>query len=252
AVLLLQPDVSLYSTDALPANCSVSPGPPQLSPQYEMNQQQHTPSSSRYVCPSGLVTPIPRTCECLTQTLCCHGCGTAVGYMVVIPCRRCCSSVTPADQHIARHRFVFFTKEIRATIRHYISSEPGIHSYSLVPPSISNPSSSSARSARIVSNLLQDQEYRSSDDRLSSSSPLTLVGFRRDDRHSPHTSRPTTPYGPRPPSHNTGELKPQRGRLRGGDVLYWHNLAKTGEIPAVTDDERARHPYSSSSVLAGR
>jgi len=84
AVLLLQPDVSLYSSDALPANCSVCPGTSQLSPQYQVLQQQST-TNLRYVCPSGMSTPVPRTCECLTQTLCCHGCGTAVGYMVVIP-----------------------------------------------------------------------------------------------------------------------------------------------------------------------
>ena len=71
AVLLLRPNVPLYSTDALPVNCSAySARPPSVgSPQRQPNEQQ------------------PRTCECLTQTLCCHGCGTAVGYMIVVPVR---------------------------------------------------------------------------------------------------------------------------------------------------------------------
>ncbi|EEB88242.1 hypothetical protein MPER_14035, partial [Moniliophthora perniciosa FA553] len=35
--------------------------------------------------PAASCRPPPRTCECLTQTLCCHGCGSTVGYMIVIP-----------------------------------------------------------------------------------------------------------------------------------------------------------------------
>ncbi|KAF7975039.1 hypothetical protein HWV62_10521 [Athelia sp. TMB] len=75
AVLLLRPNVSLFSTDALPINCSTFsskpdasiPPPPSTSGAYNTG-----PSSDR-------------TCECLTQTLCCHGCGGMIGYMVVSP-----------------------------------------------------------------------------------------------------------------------------------------------------------------------
>ncbi|EIM82625.1 uncharacterized protein STEHIDRAFT_64559 [Stereum hirsutum FP-91666 SS1] len=67
AVLLLRPHVPLYSTDALPVNCSAY-------------------STSRVaLLPSRPPSDPPRTCECLTQTLCCHGCGNGVGYMIVIP-----------------------------------------------------------------------------------------------------------------------------------------------------------------------
>ncbi|TFK53995.1 hypothetical protein OE88DRAFT_1607899, partial [Heliocybe sulcata] len=66
AVLLLHPSVSLYSTDALPANCS---------PWEASSSKSSAPSSSN----------TRRTCECLTQTLCCHGCGTGVGYVIVSP-----------------------------------------------------------------------------------------------------------------------------------------------------------------------
>ena len=69
AVLLLRPNVPLYSTDALPANCSAYSA---RSPSIESPHQQP-------------IEQQPRTCECLTQTLCCHGCGTSVGYMIVVP-----------------------------------------------------------------------------------------------------------------------------------------------------------------------
>ncbi|TDL26280.1 hypothetical protein BD410DRAFT_742892 [Rickenella mellea] len=127
AVLLLRPNVSLFSTDALPANCSAfstcqSPNAPARA------KPRHEP---------------PRTCECLTQTLCCHGCGSPVGYMIVVPCMRCSSSVcvspplpaafihTPGlHQHTSRsasgHRFVFHSSEVLAEERLYVSGEPGV------------------------------------------------------------------------------------------------------------------------------
>jgi hypothetical protein len=33
---------------------------------------------------------------------------------------------------------------------------------------------------------------------------------------------------------------PSARKLRAGDTLYWHHLAKNGEIPGVEEDERAR------------
>jgi hypothetical protein len=68
AVLLLRPHVPLYSTDALPVNCSAYSARPNSPPRQTSERQ-------------------PRTCECLTQTLCCHGCGSSVGYMIVVPVR---------------------------------------------------------------------------------------------------------------------------------------------------------------------
>ena len=66
AVLLLCPNIHLYSTDAMPANCSSPPA-----------------SSMPKPCPSE--PPAQRTCDCLTQTLCCHGCGNQCGYAIVAP-----------------------------------------------------------------------------------------------------------------------------------------------------------------------
>ena len=41
-----------------------------------------------------------------------------------------------------------------------------------------------------------------------------------------------------PPSPDAGRPEPQR--LKAGDVLFWHHLVKSGEIPAVVEDHRAR------------
>ncbi|KAI0743389.1 hypothetical protein C8Q80DRAFT_833587 [Daedaleopsis nitida] len=141
AVLLLRPNVPLYSTDALPINCSA------FSP--ELDTPSHTPSasvsstasagpshsahpslsgpSSDAAQPGGSSDrPPTRTCECLTQTLCCHGCGNAVGYMIVTPCQRCTSSITVNNRATNGHRFVFYSSEITACERHYVLGERGV------------------------------------------------------------------------------------------------------------------------------
>lgn len=76
ALLLLKPNVSLFSTDAIPNNCSAVYAPE------AMLGQEADPES-----------PKQRTCTCLTQTLGCHGCGSVVGYHVVSPCNRCSTNV---------------------------------------------------------------------------------------------------------------------------------------------------------------
>ncbi|KAJ8076550.1 hypothetical protein PM082_000973 [Marasmius tenuissimus] len=112
AVLLLHPSVALFSSDALPVNCSA----------YSTNPDVLRPATS---CRPPPTTPA-RTCECLTQTLCCHGCGAAIGYMIVIPCIRCTSSITATNRATNGHRFVFHSSEVTGTERHYIPDEPGI------------------------------------------------------------------------------------------------------------------------------
>ncbi|KAF8309407.1 hypothetical protein DL93DRAFT_2062943, partial [Clavulina sp. PMI_390] len=73
AVLLLRPDIHLYSTDALPSGCSAPPASSMPKPS----------------------EPVQRTCDCLTQTLCCHGCGNQCGYAIVTPV----SSIACATPH---------------------------------------------------------------------------------------------------------------------------------------------------------
>ncbi|KAK7005609.1 hypothetical protein R3P38DRAFT_3038541 [Favolaschia claudopus] len=112
AVLLLRPNVALYSSDALPVNCSAYTSNPQV-----LRPATTCPSSSGHA---------PRTCECLTQTLCCHGCGSAIGYMIVIPCAQCTSSISITNRSTNGHRFVFHSSEIKSTERLYVSNEPGV------------------------------------------------------------------------------------------------------------------------------
>ncbi|KAF8590971.1 hypothetical protein K439DRAFT_1328431 [Ramaria rubella] len=260
AVLLLQPEVPLYSSDALPVNCSANPGPPEYAPLHETR----TNYSYSAGCPSGLPTPPLRTCECLTQTLCCHGCGNAVGYMVVIPCHRCCSSVSPTNRHTNRHRFVFFNKEINASERHYIPHEPGITTnapllVSAVPfPGGSHPSSHDSSTTPLASH----PALPPSQDRNHAIGPTPSLPTPPPDSpmSTDYASRALHTSPPEPNSHPSQfasfqfvVFNPERGKLRAGDVIYWHNLSRNGEIPAVVEDERARHAWEPSfSPSAGR
>lgn len=147
AVLLLRPSVSLYSTDALPANCSA----------FADTTKEVSASSSR---PSAQA---PRTCDCLTQTLLCHGCGASVGYTIVQPCIRCTQSTSASNRSTNGHRFVFHAAEIVACERRHVPGEPGVVPAPLAP-SQSAPSSlrehyaraaafSDAYSLRVVDSL---------------------------------------------------------------------------------------------------
>ncbi|PPQ63490.1 hypothetical protein CVT24_005147 [Panaeolus cyanescens] len=115
AVLLLRPSISLFSSDTLPVNCSVYYSQP--------DTRQHSSSNKA----STHEQSPPRTCECLTQTLCCHGCGNTVGYMIVIPCARCTSSISVNNRTTNGHRFVFHSNEVVGTERHYIKGEAGVN-----------------------------------------------------------------------------------------------------------------------------
>ena len=132
----------------MPRNCSVySPNPFEDSQSArEVGQQTRTHAAS-----SRRQSERSRTCECLTQTLSCHGCGTHIGYMIAIPCSRCTSSTYTSPQafpphphasgnfhlHPAAlrptrpritngHRFVFHSSQVVGEERLYIEEEPGI------------------------------------------------------------------------------------------------------------------------------
>lgn len=282
AVLLLRPDISLYSTDAFPINCSA--------------QALSEPARS-----SG-----SRTCDCLTQTISCHGCGSNVGYMIVLPCARCTSSINVTNRSTNGHRFVFHAGEVIGSQRLYVSNEPGvmpfhatspshtsntqvhldiqeyIHTPSLTPPHL-EPAEVSIRS--LHSPFATPPSSTSS---LSELWPATTNPHPppfRGDLASPHdqhqiantTGRPRSPpnrfipaitqryfapmyqslselnYAFMPPqdrdakvsdgsdasSHSHGSR-----RLKPGDILYWHNLTRHGEIPGVKEDSRARRKTS--------
>lgn len=257
AVLLLRPNVPLYSTDALPANCSAySTAPEGLSP------SSFPPSRD-----------LIRTCECLTQTLCCHGCGNTVGYMIVIPCQRCTSSMSASNRATNGHRFVFHSSEICASERHHVVGEPGVMPYYTLPPSCPpsphvhpntaysvhmpislppiRPSASNPESQQAdylptppADGNNGERTFDFSVDASRTSSLPESPTFGRSSitppllpaRIYPHSSpiqfaNSSLPF--RPPTPVIVKIKP-------GDVLYWHHLTKTGEIPAVQEDVRAR------------
>ncbi|KIK40447.1 hypothetical protein CY34DRAFT_807185 [Suillus luteus UH-Slu-Lm8-n1] len=274
AVLLLRPNVSLFSTDALPINCSA----------YTSNPDALRPPPCR---PSTNTSP-PRTCECLTQTLCCHTCGTAVGYMIVIPCSRCTSSITATNRATNGHRFVFHSSEILASERYHIPDEPGVIPVEFTAP-ISPPPLTSAYSAlpsvdgpasyrRILHPFPSQPSPSPTLSHASSESIPTPISEDGDSGSTPHLSSPDSYLfatsasprrSPRPlprsPSPHASTSQPMQSsfqpgnresapessgmpvespvrRLKAGDVLYWHHLAKNGEIPGVQEDPRARVP----------
>ncbi|CAD6898134.1 unnamed protein product [Tilletia caries] len=106
AVLLLEPHITLYSTDSIPFNC----GPLYLPP------------------------PVERTCDCITHSLGCYGCGAQVGYHIVAPCSRCTSSV--ANHRSSNgHRTVLHRSEISIRERRYVPGEPGVLAAPYLPSS---------------------------------------------------------------------------------------------------------------------
>jgi len=211
AVLLLRPHVPLYSTDALPVNCSA------YSPR----------SSSTDSSPQRPNEQQLRTCDCLTQSLCCHGCGTGVGYMIVVPCPRCISSSSAANRVTNGHRFVFHSSELIASERHYTPGEPGILSaYTQRPSSSRDPT----RSPRSFLPSTPDPAD------MSTTSPTSTL---------PHSAMPPpTSESPCPapaPSANFADSQKLNSQpLRAGDLLYWHHLTQSGEIPGATDEPCAR------------
>lgn len=78
-----------------------------------------------------------RTCECLTQTLGCYGCGAAIGYSILSPCSRCTSSVVKHQRSSNGHRTVLHCSEISVRERRYVPGEPGV--LAAVPPPPTNP-----------------------------------------------------------------------------------------------------------------
>ncbi|KAF8134580.1 hypothetical protein EV363DRAFT_1562705 [Boletus edulis] len=265
AVLLLRPNVSLFSTDALPVNCSAySTNPDALRP----------PPCRPHIAPSAL-----RTCECLTQTLCCHTCGTAVGYIIVIPCSRCTSSISATNRATNGHRFVFHSSEIIASERHHVPDEPGVLpvEYPTPPPPPSSPPplapayptmfhSPDVTTHRRPSSIVPSQAFQP----LQTSSPSPGSDYLPSPRmespdlasSSAHSSpdlrasvppssppRPSlhTPFSHNPVPQTLSETRgstpePSPRKLKAGDVLYWHHLTKHGEIPGVGEDPRARIP----------
>ncbi|KAJ3851263.1 hypothetical protein EV368DRAFT_74691 [Lentinula lateritia] len=251
AVLLLRPNVPLYSSDALPANCSA----------YTTNPEALEPPIS---CRPP--TQPSRTCECLTQTLCCQGCGSTIGYMIVIPCIRCTSSISANNRATNGHRFVFHSSEVVGTERHYVPNEPGVMPFETVPVSIhpllhmhypahrrevSPPHTQISPNEYLPTPPLDTMDLspnlpsglRISEHLLSSASSSPSSNYDGSPgRGSDRTGLDTSPsLLLANSSFSSGMPTEQAGKtLKGGDSLFWHHLIRYGEIPGVSNDPRAR------------
>jgi len=256
AVLLLRPNVSLYSSDALPVNCSP----------YDSN------SDALCRSPTDNKSSIsPRTCECLTQSLCCHGCGSTIGYMIIVPCSRCTSSLSETNRATNGHRFVFQSSEVMGTERHYIPNEKDIIPFvtttginTVQPYTYPTPQSNIYHTDNRADSYGQTSPIES----LSTAPTLEFTNIidysqQQPFEHDSWTYRGRrvypSPFQPRMESHvvssspNSSHYTTDQkyaptmpSVLKGGDVIFWHHLARSGEILEVVDDERARRPAESA------
>ncbi|EED77529.1 predicted protein [Postia placenta Mad-698-R] len=275
---------------------SVRVPPPTSGPPVAPTATVDGPLTHPDECPAPPTSPertSSRSCECLTQTLCCHGCGTPVGYMIVSPCRRCTSSISVSNRTTNGHRFVFYSAEVAAEERHYVAGKRGVIPFH--PPATAPTAQSTAVSRHpgfspalfytytmgAAQGLARtndpagtsegrDQLLMHATESMSQAHSRTLSATSSDsmppltDPESPFRhvhSSPPSPSRPSPPpptrtvsSHPTnaadsphldvtgGPPAPPEApvRLRVGEVLHWHNLVRSGEIPPVCDDARAR------------
>lgn len=206
AVLLLKPHIVLFSTDAAPCNAETSwPD--------ESAEEEH----------------IERTCDCLTSSIACHGCGRVVGYHIVAPCLKCTDSVQKHQRSANHHRFVFHHNEVSSNERTYYPGEREVHNPVLLPtiaprPRESRPTPVPVSTRRRVS--IYDVEKELIESRLN----------------PPQAHSPSQRYSP-PPCN----APPMVTLLKAGDVLYWHHLVHGGERSKPVDP-RSREPIWPESV----
>ena len=216
AVLLLRPHITLYSTDAMP-NC----GP------------LHAPS--RLAEPSAPHEPVvERTCDCLTQSLGCYGCGASVGYHIVSPCQRCTNSVAKHQRSSNGHRTVLHCAEIAVRERRYVPGEPGVMTAPFIPPFPQMLTYSQAYPSSRYNNTNRQQQGDDDEDDLDEDEE------EEDEFEDEEEKRiRNDPFIYAYPSKYRD--------LKRGDVLYWSDLAAGGErSPPIDSDQHLELP------LAGR
>ena len=259
----------LYSTDAPPINCSAYSSPPSPSASSSRPVLASPPPAPTFAVsdaiPVRLFTlpppPTSRTCECLTQTLHCHTCGGSVGYTIVAPCARCTApTATHRGSATNGHRFVFYASDILAQERRYVPGERGVIPFhpqwqSPVPVYPAPFTATNGMSVAAHPTLpVAHAALRSSEASSPVSGPNQQpAGSNHGDLDPSRLADASAHPAPTPPSISVSASAPaapvpnphtararEPDRLRSGDVVYWHNLARNGEIPAVSDDPRAR------------
>lgn len=194
AVLLLKPHIILFSTDSAPANSAT------FWPDGPAQEQ------------------VERTCDCLTSSINCHGCGKTVGYNIVSPCSKCNASVQKHQRSANHHRFVFHHNEVTARERTYYPGDPGVSNPIVRLQPSPTPSRDSSRTPTPFSHARERVESAADKDAPS----MRLSRLR--------TSSPAA----RARDRGLRLLKP-------GDTVYWHMLVTGGER-SQSFDPRLREP----------
>ncbi|GAA5876906.1 hypothetical protein JCM16303_006331 [Sporobolomyces ruberrimus] len=208
AVLLLKPHIVLFSTDAPPCNAETS------WPE-ETVEEEH----------------VERTCDCLTSSIACHGCGRIIGYHIVAPCSKCTDSVQKHQRSANHHRFVFHHNEVSSRERTYYPGERGVHNPVIVSaPVATRPREPSPAPIPVAIPRRRVSIYDVEKDLLESRLAPPVV---------PSPTRRQSP----PPVHSA----PIVTLLKAGDVLYWHHLVNGGERTKPIDP-RTREPVWTESL----
>ncbi|KAH9808238.1 FAM72 protein-domain-containing protein [Melampsora americana] len=213
AVLLLRPSITLFSTDGMPYNC----GPLYPDSNEDVNNSEQ----------------VERTCNCLTQSLGCYGCGNTIGYHIICPCSRCVDSVSKHRRAANGHRWVFHYGEVTYKERTYVLDEPGVIQPQFSPPRAPGLGRHSSQTSFLSVNDEQDHfqiqdldvakpeasyQYESETaQELFYDSELISISNQRRSRYI-RTRHPASPRDS--PS------------IQEGDPVYWHQLVSAGERAA--------------------
>lgn len=248
AVLLLRPSITLFSTDGMPYNC----GP--LYP--DANDDL------------GYAEQVERTCDCLTQSLGCFGCGNTIGCKlpptssrctkrdslkaptnptfpllissfvvssadhIISPCSRCVDSVSKHRRAANGHRWVFHYGEVNYKERTYVSNEPGVYQAHTSRHSRFSSSRQTSQSSFTTSSSDERDLLESRDSELAKPDPSYQPHL--EGRHdlllydAEFGSSPSNIARSRYP--RTRHPSSLRGMpLKEGDPVYWHHLVTAGE-----------------------
>lgn len=150
-----------------------------------------------------------------------------------LQCVCCTESVATNQRATNGHRFVFYSSKVLAVERRYIKDEPGIILFeprtlrSHISPETStrttlySPPVSSVEQC-LARPLTHDRKpCNSTADSLPQDLPSLL-----EKKLTLHTNKD-------PEISSTFQLQP-------GDVIWWHHLQRSGQIPCIGDDERGR------------
>ncbi|KAG0141730.1 hypothetical protein CROQUDRAFT_673941 [Cronartium quercuum f. sp. fusiforme G11] len=211
AVLLLRPSITLFSTDGMPYNC----GP--LYP--DANDEL------------GYAEQVERTCNCLTQSLGCFGCGNTIGYHIICPCSRCVDSVSKHRRAANGHRWVFHYGEVTFKERTYVTNEPGVYQPTLTSSTSIPRLGRHIRQTSFLS-ISADHPDLIDDRDQELAKPEPVYQHEAESSHELiYDSELRFPSNPFPSRHQPPRLASSHRDLllKEGEPVYWHQLINAGE-----------------------